>query len=81
MNMQHIDGSNVLVMDVRGRCVPAVAEVRVEYDRAVVAVEQGAHAFIISLMQELAEDDTWSCTIRSRDGQVHWQGPARIACQ
>jgi hypothetical protein len=81
MFIQHLDGADVLVVDAQGRCVPAVDEVRVESDRAVVAVRQGAHAFIWALVHERSQEDTWSCTIRSRDGQlVHWAGPARLAC-
>lgn len=74
----HLDGSDVVVIDARGQQVPAVGEVRVEPDRAVVAVHQGARSWLNAIVAS-APDSTLACLIRSRDGRVYWQGPVRVA--
>jgi hypothetical protein len=77
MHIEHLDGSDVLVIDAAGHQIP-VDEVRVEADRAVVALRPAALA---ALVHELSREDIWPCTIRSRDGRhLHWQGPVRLAC-
>jgi hypothetical protein len=76
--MTHLDGSDVVVMDAQGRHLPSVEEVRLDYDRAVIAVSDVTaclHALKLSL-----EDDGPACAIRSaRDGRLHWCGPVRLA--
>jgi hypothetical protein len=81
MDIEHLDGSDVLVIDARGRRIPAVDEVRVEADRAVVVLRPDALASLWASINEVSYADTWPCTIRSRDGRrLHWHGPVRVAC-
>lgn len=72
-SITHWDGADVVVLDARGRCLAAIDEVRVEPDRAVVAL----HAARIS--HDLVRIDAQSCAIHSvRDGRLHWHGPVRF---
>jgi hypothetical protein len=75
VSVTHLDGADVVVLDSHGRRVPAVDEVRVELDRAVVALQS----------------ETWSQSFRelaaeiiaihsARDGRLHWRGPVRLVC-
>lgn len=81
VSITHLDGNDVIVLDPLGRAVPAVTEVRVEPDRAVVAVTHHAEAWWQSLA-ELGPDALLPCAIHSRDGrQLHWRGPVRLACE
>ena len=75
----HLDGADVVVIDVRGRKVPAVGEVRVEADRAVVAVREAARPWLRSILRTSAPDATLACAIFSRDGREYWRGPVRLA--
>ena len=76
--MTHLDGGDVVVVDAQGRHLPSVAEVRLDYDRVVIAISDVPaclHALELSL-----EDDGPACAIRSvRDGHLHWCGPVRLA--
>lgn len=78
ISITHLDGTDVVVIDAQGREVPAVSEARVEADRAVVAVSYGARNWLQSLLT-MSANDSFSCVIRSRDGRLHWRGPARLA--
>jgi hypothetical protein len=72
-SIDHWDGADVVVVDARGRFMAAIDEVRVEPDRAVVAL----HASRVP--RELIPIDTPSCAIHSaRDGRLHWHGPVRF---
>ena len=74
----HWDGADVVVIDSRGRQVPAVAEVQLEPDRAFVAVHRAARAWWRSIAL-CGPDATMECEIYSRDGRSHWCGPVRLA--
>jgi len=78
LDRTHLDGADVLVFDAYGRPVPAVDEVRIEPDRAVVAVHHdAADAEWLALASEVMP----ACAIHSaRDGRVHWRGPVRLVC-
>ena len=78
LSRTHLDGADVVVFDAYGRSVPAVDEVRIEPDRAVVAVQfEAARSWWLALDSE----ETPACAIHSvRDGSVHWRGPVRLVC-
>ena len=76
--MDHLDGSEVAVIDAHGRHVPAVDEVRIEPGIVVVAVKRGARAWLESMLRE--PDEFLECAIRSRSGQLHHCGAVRISC-
>lgn len=74
----HLDGADVLVIDSRGRHVPAVDEVRLEPGDVVLAVTPGAHAWLQDFVS-LAPQQPIACAIRSRDGQhLHYCGAVRV---
>ena len=78
VSITHLDGADVFVIDAYGRPVPAVDEVRVELDRAVVAVQ---HDAVGAGWLALASEVMPACAIHSRDGsRLHWHGPVRIVC-
>jgi hypothetical protein len=71
-SITHWDGADVVVFDARGRFMAAIDEVRVEPDRAVIALQARR------VPPDLTRMDTASCAIHSaRDGRLHWQGPVR----
>ena len=76
--MDHLDGSEVVVIDAHGRHVPAVDEVRIEPGIVVVAVKRGARAWVETLLH--APNELLECAIRSRSGQLHHCGAVRISC-
>jgi hypothetical protein len=78
VEMTHLDGADVVVIDARGQQVPAVDEVRLEPDRAVVAVFAGAGEWLQSLALS-GPDATLACAIHARDGRLYWRGPVRLA--
>jgi hypothetical protein len=78
VSITHLDGSDVVVLDANGRQVPAVNEVRLEHDRASVAVHQGARDWVDAIRAAGLEAPL-ACVIDSRDGRVHWRGPVHIA--
>jgi hypothetical protein len=78
ISITHLDGSDVVVIDASGQQVPAVGEVRVELDRAVVAVHLGSRSWLNAIFTA-APNATLACEIRSRAGHVYWHGPVRIA--
>ena len=80
-SITHLDGNDVIVLDPFGRRVPAVTEVRVEPDRAVVAVTHEAGEWWQSL-PVLARNAMLACAIHSRDGgRLHWRGLVRLSCE
>lgn len=76
----HLDGSDVVVIDARGRRVPAVDEVRLEPGAAWVAVRYDRARAWCSSLRELAPEETLACAIRTNDGQLRWSGPVSLAC-
>jgi hypothetical protein len=74
----HYDGTDVLVLDACGRPLPAVAEVRIDFDRAVVAISD-ARAWIGALRAVHAGAAPAYTIHSARDGRVHWSGPVRLA--
>jgi hypothetical protein len=81
MGITHLDGADVVVIDLRGHYVPAIDEVRLEADRACVAVHfdnEAAQSWYATL-RELPADAEFSCAIESRDGRVHYHGPVSLA--
>jgi hypothetical protein len=69
------DGTDVLVFDAHGRLISSVAEVRIDFDRAVVAL-QDAWAWA----GRGEPDEVPACAIHSaRDGRLHWCGPVRLS--
>lgn len=76
----HLDGADVIVIDVHGQRVPAVGEVRLEPDRAVVVVRHQEAGAWLEARLHFAPDELMACAICSPDGRVHWQGPVRLAC-
>jgi hypothetical protein len=78
LHMTHLDGADVVVIDSHGRYVPDVDEVRIEPGYAVVAVSGGALGWLQDLLANA--DETLTCAIRSRDGQLHHCGAVRVAC-
>ena len=80
VSITHWDGSDVVVVDGRGRRVPAVDEVRLEPGAAWVAVRYDRARAWCSSLRELAPDAPLSCAIRTVDGQLRWSGPVSLAC-
>lgn len=78
MTKIHLDGADVLVIDSRGRQVPAVGEVQLEPDRAFVAVQSAARAWWRALALA-GPDATLAWEIYSRDGRLRWCGPVHLA--
>ena len=78
ISITHLDGSDVVVIDAHGRTVPDVDEVRIQHDRASVAVHLGAHAWLDSL-RAAGTAVPQACVIDSRDGRVYWCGPVHLA--
>ena len=78
LSMTHWDGADVFVVDSHGRPIPEVSEVRVEPDRAVVAVRQSSLHWWRDL-QRAAPEQELAVDIRSRDGLLRWSGPVRLA--
>jgi hypothetical protein len=76
--MNHLDGTQVVVIDSHGRHVPAVDEVRIEPGIAVVAVKKGARAWVQSMLRE--PNELLECAIHSLSGQLHHCGAVRISC-
>jgi len=75
----HYDGTDVCVFDACGRPLPAVAEVRIEFDRAVVAISD-IRAWLGALRSVSVAGETPECAIHSsHDGRLHWSGPVRLA--
>ena len=73
LQLTHLDGADVVVLDSNGRSLPAIDEVRVEPDRAVVAVQARR------VPRNIALEVTQTCAIHSaRDGRLHWRGPVRV---
>jgi len=80
MPFTHLDGSDVVVTDARGRRVPAVEAVRVEPGIAVVSVTAGARAWVQELLA-YAPDEPLAGVIHSlADGQLRHQGALRVVC-
>jgi hypothetical protein len=78
LSMTHLDGADVVVVDCEGRQVPSVTEVRVEPDRAFVAVSHSARAWWQALRERAPQE--LALVIRSRDGRLDWSGPVHLAC-
>lgn len=72
-SITHWDGNDVVVLDSRGRLLGAIAEVLLEHDRAVVAVDAARAP------RRLAFERLPSVVIHSaKDGLLRWAGPARV---
>lgn len=79
LTMTHWDGADVVVIDSRGRHVPAVEEVRVEPGFAVVSVTVDAHGWVQDLLAQ-SPNEPLAAVIRSLDGQLQHEGAIRVAC-
>jgi hypothetical protein len=72
-SMTHWDGADVVGLDSRGHFMSAIDEVRVEPDRAVVALQAAR------VPRNLALEQAPRCAIHSaRDRRLHWFGPVRV---
>jgi len=80
VSITHLDGADVVVIDARGRRVPAVDEVRLEPGTAWVAVRFDRARAWCSSLRDLAPEEALACAIRTHDGQLCWSGPVSLAC-
>lgn len=74
----HLDGADVVLLDELGRPLPAVDEVRVEPDRAWIALHvEAAREWCLAV----GANQVPACAIHSaHDGRLHWRGPVQLAC-
>jgi hypothetical protein len=80
MPCTHLDGSDVVVFDLRGHQVPAVEQVIVEPGFAVVTVTVGAAQWLQGLLA-LCPDEPLEGAIHAIDGScVHHCGAMRVVC-